>query len=317
MLRRRKSFSPWVRYPSLLALYGIGVPAMKLLEKTGLFLRIANRGNRPYGHFGDYQPSPHDVMACVYFKSGTNWLLQILLQITHRGQAQFEHVHELVPWPDAHTPEYAVSLTDVTAQEKSTTGFRVIKTHRKQSEVPWSPEAHYICVVRDPKDVFVSSYHFVKSVAMGPMMPSVESWLEFYFMKNFPFCPWAEHVDGYWRIRNRPNVLFLTFEELKRNLPDAVGRIAALLRIDLTPDELDTVVRQAGFSHMKEIEHKFSTGMLTPWSRVEGSMVRRGEQAGSSELLTPAQQQRIDDYWRAELKRLECDFPYDKAFANA
>src|SRR5206468_10181242 len=69
-----------------------------------------------------------------------------------------------------------------------------------------------------------------------PILPSVESWLEFYFMKNFPFCPWAEHVDGYWRIRNRPNVLFLTFEELKRNLPEAVSRIAALLRIDLTPD---------------------------------------------------------------------------------
>src|SRR5205823_1985150 len=86
---RRKSFSPWVRYPSMLFLYGVGVPAMKLLEKSGLWLRLAAKGrHNPYGFFGDYQPSAHDVLACVYFKSGTNWLLQILLQITHRGQAR-------------------------------------------------------------------------------------------------------------------------------------------------------------------------------------------------------------------------------------
>ena len=143
MPARRQSFSPWVRYPSLLLMHGIGVPAMKLLDKTGLFLLLAEKGRAPYGFFDDYQPTAHDVLACVYFKSGTNWLLQILLQITHRGRAQFEHVHDLIPWPDAHDPKYAVPLSDITAQEKSPTGFRIIKTHRKQSEVPWSPDASH------------------------------------------------------------------------------------------------------------------------------------------------------------------------------
>jgi hypothetical protein len=312
---RRTSFPRWVHYPSMLFLYGIGVPAFKLLEKSGLFLSLANtRKHQPYGFFGDYQPTRQDVLACVYFKSGTNWLLQILLQITHRGHAEFDHVHDIVPWPDAHDPKYAIPLSDITACAKSPTGLRVIKTHRMQSEVPYSPDARYICVVRDPKDVFVSSYHFVRSIAMGPMMPSVENWLAYFFKKGFPFCPWADHVSGFWQIRNRPNVLFLTYEEMKQDLPGAVRRIADLLQIDLTADELNAVVRQSGFNHMKTIEHKFSTGMLAPWSRIEGSMVRRGERSGSSELLTPAQQRRIDDHWRAELKRLNCDFPYDEAF---
>jgi hypothetical protein len=46
-------------------------------------------------------------------------------------------------------------------------------------------------------------------------------------------------------------------------------------------------------------------------------MIRRGERGKSNELLSAADQARIDDYWRAELARLRSDFPYDAAFAAA
>jgi hypothetical protein len=148
------------------------------------------------------------------------------------------------------------------------------------------------------------------------MMPSVETWVKFFFTKGFPFCSWAEHVEGFWRLRDRANVLFLTYEEMKQDLAGTVRRIAAFLEIELSPEELEAVVEQASFPHMKQIEHKFGSGMFTPWSRVEGTMIRRGERAASGELLTPAQQQRIDDHCRAELERLDCDFPYATRYDN-
>ena len=83
---RRKSFSPWVRYPSLVLLYGLLVPLAKVMEKTGLWNRLSKRRRREfYGNFGSYQATSHDVFACVYFKSGTNWLMQILVQVIHHG----------------------------------------------------------------------------------------------------------------------------------------------------------------------------------------------------------------------------------------
>lgn len=315
---RRKSFSPWIRYPSMALLYGLGVPAMKLLEKSGLFLRGAarGRGREPYGHFGDYQPTPHDVFACVYFKSGTNWLMQITTQIVNRGNAEFEHIHELVPWPDAPDPRYAVPLQDENAWKKSTTGLRVIKTHRRLDEIPFKPHARYIAVVRDPKDVCVSSYHFVRDLGGGPMMPSVATWLEFSFTPAFPFGKWSDHLYSYWQVRNRENVLFMAYEEMKKDLPGTVTRIAEFLKIDLTPEEHAEVVRKSSFSYMKQNERRFDTGMITPWSKPEGRIVRRGEKGKSDELLMPAQQKRIDDHWRAELERLGCDFPYDEMFSS-
>lgn len=314
---RRKSFSPWARYSSFALLYGVLVPVAKLAEKAGMWSRPrkgAARRRAVYGDFGDYRPIAHDVFACVYFKSGTNWMMQTALQAIHRGAAQFEHVHDLVPWPDSPGRGYAVPLSDENAWKNCPTGLRVIKTHLEFARVPYSPEAHYICVVRDPKDVCVSAYHFLRAEVLGPMMPTVENFVQYFLSRSFQFCPWAEYVDGYWRVRDRPNVLFMTYEEMRKDLREPVRRIAALLGIDLTDPEIESVVRQSSFGHMKSIEHKFETGMIVPWATPRGAMIRRGQVKGSSELLTPALQQRIDDHFRAELKRLGCDFPYEEAY---
>jgi hypothetical protein len=312
---RRKSFSPWVRYPSLALLYGVLVPAAKLMEKTGLWHRMGKRRRRSFqGKFGDYRPTAHDVFACVYFKSGTNWLMQILVQVIHGGTVEFEHVHDIVAWPDSPDPRYAVPLSDETTWKNGPTSLRVIKTHLDLAQVPFSAEARYVCVIRDPKDVCVSAYHFLRNEFMGPMTPSVPNFVEFFLSPNFPFHPWAEFLNEYWRVRDRDNVLFLTYEEMKKDLKEAVRRIAALLQIDLSAEQLEAVVSQSSFDRMKKIEHKFETGMMVPWAKPRGAMIRRGLRGASGELLTPALQQRIDDHCRAELKRLECDFPYDLAF---
>jgi hypothetical protein len=314
---RRKSFPAWVRYPSLVVLYGFLVPVAKLMEKSGLWLRLSSRRPRDRNrNFGDYQASSHDVFACVYFKSGTNWLMQILTQVVHRGAVEFEHVHDIVPWPDSPDPHYAAPLSDEIAWKKSPTGLRVIKTHHMFAKVPYSPEARYVCVVRDPKDVCVSAYHFLRAEGMGPMTPSVPNFIKYFLAPSFHFYPWAAFLDGYWRIRDRENVLFMTYEEMKKDLPGTVRKIAGFLNIALSEDEVDAVVLHSSFKHMKQIEQKFETGMMVPWSKPHGAMVRRGQHGESDELLTPEQQQRIDEHCRAELLRLGCDFPYDQAFGS-
>jgi hypothetical protein len=101
---------------------------------------------------------------------------------------------------------------------------------------------------------------------------------------------------------------------MKKDLRGTVRRIAAFLQVELSEEEVEAVVRRSSFDHMKQIEHKFETGMVVPWATPRGAMIRRGQHKGSDELLTPELQQKIDDHCRAELKRLNCDFPYDEAF---
>ena len=61
-----------------------------------------------------------------------------------------------------------VPLSDDTARQAAPTGLRVIKTHLEWEQIPYTPDARYICILRDPKDAFVSNYLFVRDVMFGP-----------------------------------------------------------------------------------------------------------------------------------------------------
>jgi len=264
-----------------------------------------------------FEPGERDVLVCAYYKSGTNWTMQIAVQIAHRGRAEFEHIHDLVPWPDmSRRANYAVPLDAEEPQRSAPTGLRIIKTHLALDDLPYSRAARYICVVRDPKDVFVSSYHFTRAMALGSLMPSISGWLDAFLSPDAPMGSWARHLASGWRRRDSGNVLFLTYESMRADLGAAVDKIAAFMNVRLEPEERAAVIERSSFAYMKRIGHKFDAPGA-PWANGKGSMMRRGEAGRSAELLTAEQQRHIDDYWRAELARMGCDFAYDAAFSAA
>ena len=315
--RRRPPLPRWIGAPIGVLVLAVYWPITKLFPKR--WPRLVGRTmNKFLSQFPKtFEPGERDVIVCSYFKSGTNWTMQIAVQIAHRGKGEFEHIHDLVPWPDmANNARYAVPLDDDGPGRSSPTGIRVIKTHMALDDLPYSPAGRYICVVRDPKDVFVSSYHFTRALVLGPLMPTVDAWLDTYLSPDAPMGPWAKHVASGWSMRGRSNVLFLTYESMRADLPAVVDKIAAFMGVALTADERSAVIERSSFAHMKRIEHKFEAPGA-PWANAKGAMMRRGTSGGSAELITTEQQRRIDDHWRAELGRVGCDFPYDAEFYSA
>jgi hypothetical protein len=309
--------------------YGVFVPLNWVLKKLGresaLIARM-NPGSRKPGYFktifAHYEPTESDVFVSTFAKSGTNWMMQIAHQIAFRGAGDYEHIHDVIPWPDmgARARRMSVPLDDRRVQEASPTNLRVIKTHLSAHNVPYSEQARYLVVVRDPKEIFVSSYHFARGAA-GPLMPTPHVWFELFLKPNFPLNfgnTWAEHTASYWALRHKPNVLVLAFGDMKRDLPGAVQRVADALGVRLTSDELQAVLDKSTFSYMSAIENKFTPipkGTL-PWG--EGlKMMREGKAGNAHEMLTPEQRARIDAHFAAELARLGSDFPYAELFVTA
>jgi hypothetical protein len=314
----RRAFPGWARYASYVPLYGIGVPLARLLEMAGRWPDVAAGAmRRTIGDFGEYQPKASDVIVCSGFKSGTTWLLQMALQIAFRGEAEFDNLHSAVAWPDAPgiLRKSIVPLADNSPRQCSPTGLRIIKTHHAPNRVPYTDSARYVALVRDPKDVIVSGYHFLRSMAFGPLMPSVARWVEVYLEGGTSTGSWAEHTAGWWRMRDRPNVLFLTYEGMRRGPGATIARVAEFMGVTLSDGEFEAVARKSSFTYMKQLQKKFDPGQVVPWG-AEDYMLRRGRSGDSAELLSSALQARIDARCRAELMRLGCDFPYEVEFSS-
>ena len=304
---------------------GMVKPVVWGLEKTGLtrhcielFTKGAPERLKAKNPFRGYTPTAHDVFIATYVKSGTNWMMQIAHQLAHHGNADFDHIHCVVPWPDvgAMSPmmsKYAIPLDDPSVWQASPERKRVIKTHFNWELLPYSKDARYIMVIRDPKDVFVSSYFFfVKNSSIGDMGLSVETWFKLFLSDKFPLWgSWAANAAGYWAQRHRPNVLVAPFKTMKRDLNGTVRKVAGLLDMHVTDDVIERVTEKSSFDYMKQIDEKFKMWNMVPWIE-PGPMIRKGKQGGSSELLSLEQQRQVDEYFIAELKRLGSDFPYDE-----
>lgn len=147
-------------------------------------------------------------------------------------------------------------------------------------------------------------------------MAPVDIWLKLFCSRAFPFV-WSVHLHGYWKNRGRPNLLILTFEEMKSDLEGAIRRIAKFMDVELTDAEFEKVREKSSFGYMKVIGHKFKPPALTPLASPHRELIRRGASGGSSELLSSDQQIRIDDFFRADLRALGSDFPYDDTWGSS
>lgn len=292
------------------------IRALHWLSEAGLgdlLLRAAARSpplmNRG---FGRGPLGAGDVVISTYVKSGTNWMMQLAVQTAWQGGAAFTHIHQLVPWPDAPVPLPA----RLGAVPRSPSGLQIIKTHAPRGRIPLAPGVRSVVVVRDPKAVLVSSFHFVLGV-LGNMIAGEippHEWVDLFCSRRFIGGSWAEHAASWWPHRRDTDVLWVTFREMKADLPAVQRRLEAFLGVELDDPTCAEVLRLASFDHMQSINDAF--GNVGPILRgTPPAMVRSGS-VSAGPLFDKAQFDWVDDWCRSELARLGSALPYDTLFGT-
>jgi aryl sulfotransferase len=215
--------------------------------------------------WNDFQFRPDDIIIATYAKSGTTWMQQIIAQMLFGPDPELE-VAEMSPWLDLRVPPKAVKLAAVEAQ----THRRFLKTHLPVDALVFSPRAKYLYLGRDGRDVVWSLYNHHANAndkwyealndtpgRVGPPIAPPPSdirqyWEEWLAHDGYPFWSFWENIRTWWAIRQLPNVWFLHFANLKRDMSGQMRQIAAFLDIAVDETQWDTILEYCSFTWMKQ-----------------------------------------------------------------
>jgi aryl sulfotransferase len=214
--------------------------------------------------WNDFAFRADDIVVATYAKSGTTWLQQIVGQLVFDGDPPAA-IGEISPWVDLRVPPKEGKLAALEAQAHR----RIVKTHLPLDALVFSPQAKYIYVGRDGRDVLFSFYHHHAAAnalwyellndtpgrvgpPIGPPDPDIRryfrAWLE---QDGFPLWPFWENIATWWAVRHLPNVLLLHFNALKADLGGEMRRVAAFLGVAVDEARWPSLIEHCSFDYMK------------------------------------------------------------------
>jgi aryl sulfotransferase len=247
-----------------------------------------------------YPAGAQDIFVATQMKCGTTWMQQVAYEILHKGDGDLgdgghRHLNAVSPWIESFdgVPMDQAPLLGASRR-------RLIKTHLPVKLCPYGPQAKYLYVTRHPVSCYASVLDYFRLMA-GPLSPPELELLDWFCSDRLWWLSWPDHVAGWWDwAQQKPNVLFLHFEEMKKDLAGVVRRTAQFLGESLTEEQIRKVVRKSGFGYMKEHEEQFEMSPANLFS-VNGTYFKSGQADRYKDALE-ADRCRILNFCKENLK---------------
>ncbi|KAL4708479.1 hypothetical protein ACJJTC_014087 [Scirpophaga incertulas] len=231
----------------------------------------------------DMEVLPDDVWMCSYPRTGSTWCQEMVWLIGH--DLDYEGAKSL--------QQIRCPLVELSHLPWDLLPLDIEKDDGKA-------KAKVIYTSRNPKDMVVSYYHYCTLVheLRGPF----EEFCDLFMRDRAPFGPVWNHILGFWNRRNDPNVLFIKFEDMKRDLPSVVRRTATFLNKELTDDQVAKLCDHLSFKNMKNnravnleaiLERSFGKSYL---EQTNLRFIRKGEIGDWKNYMSEDLSRRFDEW---------------------
>lgn len=103
--------------------------------------------------------------------------------------------------------------------------------------------------MRNIKDVLVSWYHHY--VLLHKFTGSLNNFFDAFISDAVMYSPFFSHVLEFYVQLKDDNILFVKYEDMKRNLPAIIKQVAEFLNKQLNDDEFGQLEEYLSFASMK------------------------------------------------------------------
>jgi len=237
---------------------------------------------------------PDDIFLVSFPKSGNTWTRFLLANLRYPEQpATFANIDQLIPDPTS------TNKRDFDRMQRP----RIIKSH--ECFDPRYPRVIYI--VRDPRDVVVSQYHYHRKIRKIENDSPMEKFVtRFLAGETCPHGSWGQNVIT-WLATSEgdPRFLLLRYEDMVADAARELAKVGAFLNLSVSPGQIAQAVERSSADRMRKLE-KTQTDLhgLTKGSRKDLSFVRAAGSGGWRSDLSPSLAARVEAAWGPLMRHL-------------
>ncbi|XP_040206222.1 amine sulfotransferase-like [Rana temporaria] len=259
----------------------------------------------------DFKIRDDDIFLITYPKSGTIWTQQIICLICsegHRNGTEKIDTSERMKWFECQTLNPDLDYNKLPSP-------RLFVSHLSETFVPQelkSKKGKIIYVMRNPKDVIKSAYHFENIFVSSEKSPDFNHFFEKFLDGEVFAGKWFDHLRGWNTHKDDYNILFLKYEDMIQDLRSSVKQICTFLGVELDDEAMDIVVKRATFKEMKKDALANRENLPERIiNRKLGSFMRKGQVGDWKNILTVAQSELIEKLFQEKMGDLSLNFTWE------
>ncbi|XP_067648877.1 sulfotransferase 1A2-like [Haliotis asinina] len=237
-----------------------------------------------------------DILMCTFPKSGTHWVFEMTRELL-TGEIINDDITKVDAFMERISKETYGNLPSP----------RFLNTHLLMKHLPEdvrNKKIKVITVLRNPKDVAVSFYNFLRTIPGVKYKGEWKNYVRPFFQGTFVYGSWIDYVLDWEQVKqDNPDlpVLTLFYEDIKEDQMREMRRICEFLGVERTDDFMSKVCDNTTIAAMRTLKEKDDS---------RAKVFRKGGVGDWKNWFTVAQNEWFDQLYQEKMADCPLRFKY-------